>query len=355
MRILLYLLVMIGSLTACGITQEQLDISMAGLDEKIDQLSQTMEEDRFQNQLILHRMRDSLQFYRDLIAELERENILLGKDSVDFEGLGALIKDYQQIEKANLILQAEKEEEEDALVLQRAFVENLLHSPSPTYSAKIQLFNNSFHAYIVNLEQINLQLFWKDGQGNKYKSLENLKSDIEKGPRQLLFATNAGMYTPNQDPQGLYVEHGKQIKPVDLRKEEYGNFYLKPNGVFLIDQQGSASVIESEQFTEYARNTRFATQSGPMLVSDGNIHPKFNKGSKNKYIRSGVGIISPKKLVFIISNEPVNFFDFASLFRDYFGCQNALYLDGAISQMYLPELGRHELGGNFGPLIGIVK
>ena len=355
MRTLLYFLTLLIFLTGCGITQEQLDSSVARLDKKIERLNSTLEEDRYQNQVLLQRMRDSVRFYQNLMTELERQNVLLGYDSVDFRKLGSLLQDYQQIENANQTLRTERKTRNDSLMLQKAFIRDLLHSPSPTYSAEVRMFNNSFHAYIVNLEQTNLQLFWKNGQGKKYKSLENLRLDIEQGPRKLLFAINAGMYTPSQDPQGLYIEHGRQLRPIDLQKDLYGNFYLKPNGVFLIDQQGSASVVLSEQFADFSKNTLFATQSGPMLVIDGKIHPKFTLGSKNKYIRSGVGIINPKKVVFIISNEPVNFYDFASLFRDYFGCQNALYLDGAISQMYLPELGRKELGGNFGPLIGIVR
>jgi uncharacterized protein YigE (DUF2233 family) len=90
-----------------------------------------------------------------------------------------------------------------------------------------------------------------------------------------------------------------------------------------------------------------------MLVINGNLHPKFNKGSSNTNIRSGVGITATGQVIFAISDKPVNFYDFATLFRDGLHCANALYLDGAISQMYLPNSRRMDLGGDFGPIVSV--
>ena len=129
---------------------------------------------------------------------------------------------------------------------------------------------------------------------------------------------------------------------------------MKPNGVFLISNQG-ASIVESSKFRATNASVKVATQSGPMLIQRGQIHPAFREGSANKYIRSGVGILSNQEIVFAISNEPVNFYDFAKLFQEHFGCHDALYLDGAISEMYLPALERFDLGGNFGPMIAITE
>jgi uncharacterized protein YigE (DUF2233 family) len=36
-----------------------------------------------------------------------------------------------------------------------------------------------------------------------------------------------------------------------------------------------------------------------------------------------------------VSETPVNFHTFGRLFRDELGCQDALYLDGSISQIYV--------------------
>lgn len=220
---------------------------------------------------------------------------------------------------------------------------------------RIKRFNNSFDYYIVDLEKSNLSLFWKTTKGDKYMSMRKLRNKLRQNKQTLIFATNAGMYTPNNDPQGLYVENRKKMIALDSAKKGYGNFYMQPNGIFLIDTTHKAQVITTPEFKKLEKKTLFATQSGPMLLTKGKMNPHFNKGSKNKYVRSGVGVISPTKLVFIISNRPVNFYDFATLFKENFGCKDALYLDGAISQMYLPELGRKQLGGSFGPIIGIVK
>jgi uncharacterized protein YigE (DUF2233 family) len=85
-----------------------------------------------------------------------------------------------------------------------------------------------------------------------------------------------------------------------------------------------------------------------MLVTKGKIHPRFASASANKTIRSGVWIIDEDKIVFIISGQPVNFYDFATLFKEKFGCRNALYLDCAISKMYLHELNLKELDNTIG-------
>lgn len=218
----------------------------------------------------------------------------------------------------------------------------------------VKAYNNEFDTYVVDLEESEFGLFWKDGKGKKYRNIQSLDKDLRKEDKLLIFATNAGMYDPKQNPQGLYVENGQTFKKLDLQGKKRGNFYLKPNGVFLIDTFNRASVVVSEDFKKYQKKTHFATQSGPMLLINGKIHPAFKPNSKNKYIRSGVGVRADGKVVFIISNKPVCFYDFAELFLKE-GCQDALYLDGTISKMYLPSLNRFEMGGNFGGMIGVYK
>lgn len=164
--------------------------------------------------------------------------------------------------------------------------------------------------------------------------------------------TNAGMYTPTQAPVGLYIENGIEMVSLNTSNCD-GNFCLKPNGVFYTDKNGP-HVTASENFENETVNKQvhYATQSGPMLVIDGKLHPAFNATSTSPYIRSGVGIDSTGKTVFAISNQPVNFHAFATLFKDVFACKNALYLDGAISLMYLHNI-RNDRGGKFGPMISV--
>jgi len=127
---------------------------------------------------------------------------------------------------------------------------------------------------------------------------------------------------------------------------------LKPNGVFLVDKKSNAKIVVSEKYPK-EKDVKFATQSGPMLLIDGKVHPKFTDGSKNKLPRNGVGIISPTKVVFAISDDDTNFFDFAMLFKEQFKCENALFLDGNVSRMYIPKLKRFEKSGEFGVIIGV--
>ncbi len=224
-------------------------------------------------------------------------------------------------------------------------------------AGQVTFKGQKFDYYIANTKNCKIQLFWRDETDNKpYLSLKNLRLDLETNDKKLVFASNAGMYLSDNSPQGLFVQNGVEIVPVDKKKDGYGNFYMQPNGIFYLDAADIARVLTTEQYMKKKpKSVKFATQSGPMLLVEGIINSNFTRGSDNKNIRNGVGIIDSNLVVFVISNERVNLYDFASLFKDQFKCQNALYLDGAISETYLPELARHQQGGNFGPMIGIFK
>lgn len=245
-------------------------------------------------------------------------------------------------------------------VAQKVIAEKLPKSATGRLPVKISLFKSLFSAYVVDpqLNRNKIKIYWKDEQQEKYKSLGRLKTKLERnGGANLVFAMNGGMYMPNQDPQGLLVLDGEQKKAIDLKKDGYGNFYMQPNGVFLIDKAGKPHVVKSTDYHKYAAMAKYATQSGPALVTDGVFNPSFNQWSPNTNIRNGVGVTRDGKMVFIITKYPVNLFDFATMFRDVFDCPNALYLDGAISKMYCPELNytkQRDLGGRFGPIIGIL-
>ncbi len=215
---------------------------------------------------------------------------------------------------------------------------------------RITFKGQEFDTYVVDVRRHPIQMFWKDRNSQIYGSLGNLKAELGIEGKKLLFATNGGMFTPNQNPVGLYIENNELHEILDTSRGN-GNFYLKPNGVFSVDSE-RAYVQETFGYTGISK---FATQSGPMLVINGKLHPAFREGSKNSYLRSGVGLISPHKVVFAISREKCNFYDFGSLFKEHFKCKNALYLDGAISKMYCPDLDRHEGGGSFGVIIGITN
>ncbi|MEO6348377.1 MAG: phosphodiester glycosidase family protein, partial [Aquaticitalea sp.] len=167
------------------------------------------------------------------------------------------------------------------------------------------------------------------------------------------FAVNGGMFNKNHAPQGLYIENTVRLSELDTLCTGYGNFYLQPNGVFYLTNDGKPIICTTENFHNNS-NIRYATQSGPMLVIDSQIHPKFKTDSENMHIRNGVGILPNGDLLFVMSKKIINFYDFASYFKEN-GCENALYLDGYVSRTYLPEKKWIQNGSGFGVIIAEIK
>jgi uncharacterized protein YigE (DUF2233 family) len=189
---------------------------------------------------------------------------------------------------------------------------------------------------------------------NKYQSLNHA---YKEHSQDYLMLTNAGMFHPRGIPVGLFVEDNMELVGLNF-DEDRGNFFLLPNGVFFISCDNVAGVLETTQFRDsiYNKGTalKLATQSGPMLVIDSVHHPRFNKNSPNTYIRSGVGVTADQKIIFILSEEVVNLYTFASIFLEK-GCKNALYLDGAISDMYIKDQKDdiNNFATRYGPVIGV--
>ena len=194
----------------------------------------------------------------------------------------------------------------------------------------------------VDLERRAVTLHWKRPDGEAHENISRLKRWLEGQGQTLLFATNAGIYARDHTPLGLHVEGGEELRALN-RGSGWGNFALKPNGVFYIDGEG-AHVVETERYRELDPAPEVATQSGPLLVIDGALHPRFLVDATSKYIRNGVGVRTAHEVVFAISRQPVIFHDFGTLFQEKLGCENALYLDGSLSAMYAPFAGRHDGG-----------
>lgn len=213
--------------------------------------------------------------------------------------------------------------------------------------------NELFVGHTVDIRKQNLKFFWKNDNGVGYGNFLRLKQSLKSKGQKLTFAMNGGMYLKDRSPQGLYIEHGEVLSKLNTVKEAYGNFYLQPNGVFAIYKNNTAKITVSSQF-KLTEDIKYATQSGPMLVIDGKTHSKFTKGSKNVHIRNGVGILPNGQLLFVISSKEVNLYDFAQYFKEQ-KCKNALYLDGFVSRMYLPEKEWTQTDGNFGVIIAEIE
>ncbi|HEX8613946.1 MAG TPA: phosphodiester glycosidase family protein [Telluria sp.] len=209
-----------------------------------------------------------------------------------------------------------------------------------------------FTVVTVDPARQDLRLFLNDDAGQPFKGFARLQQWLQARKQHLVFAVNAGMYHPGFAPVGLHVKDGNELAPLNLADGK-GNFFMKPNGVFMLGKGGPA-VVEASAYAAQARDVRLATQSGPMLVIDGKLHPRFDPESPSRYVRNGVGVLDGKA-VFVISNVPVTFHELATYFRDTLHCKNALYLDGSISSLFSSELGRADAGAPLGPILGVVE
>ncbi|MAK61148.1 MAG: hypothetical protein CMK09_09245 [Ponticaulis sp.] len=205
-----------------------------------------------------------------------------------------------------------------------------------------------------------LRLFLNDESGAPYGEFDAINSALAEQDKTLIFAMNAGMYHEDRSPVGLYMENGEELAPLQTG-EGYGNFHLLPNGVFVIWQEDGLKgthVLETNAYQSRMAHdvVNYATQSGPMLVIDNELHPKFNPESTSFKRRNGVGIDEDfNRLYFVLSDGWVTFHAFASFFRDELGCENALYLDGSISRLYDKANDRSDIGPAMGPVVGVVR
>jgi uncharacterized protein YigE (DUF2233 family) len=192
-----------------------------------------------------------------------------------------------------------------------------------------------------------------DPAGRPLRSLAALEAHLGRRAGALLFAMNAGMYDEDGMPIGLYVEAGRQRRAINLR-DGPGNFHLKPNGVFAVDRAGRPSIVRSEQWRRRRPSeTGWATQSGPLLVIAGALHPRISANGESLNIRNGVGVSDRHTAWFAISEEPVSFGRFARFFRDALGCRDALFLDGTVSSLWHRRAGRQDAGYEIGPIAAV--
>ncbi|RYH09672.1 hypothetical protein EU800_12020 [Tropicimonas sp. IMCC6043] len=206
----------------------------------------------------------------------------------------------------------------------------------------------------LRADRDDIRLFHSDAAGDLLGSFQAIDSALESEGKHLSFAMNAGMYHDDRRPVGFYLENGQQLGPL-VTREGPGNFGLLPNGVFCI-MEGRAAVIESRAFESNPPDCRYATQSGPMLVIDGALHPRFLVDGTSRYIRNGVGVAADGVTVhFVISDNRVNFHSFGRLFRDLLETPNALYFDGKVSRLHAPGIGRSDSGFPLGPIVGAVE
>lgn len=215
----------------------------------------------------------------------------------------------------------------------------------------VRAFEGSrFVVCVVDALRHDVRLAARDAAGNYLRSFQALEAFLGPEAQRVRFAMNAGMYDDRGAPIGLYISDGDEAHALSLT-EGPGNFHMKPNGVFWQDADGDMHVDTSEQFAPARPLARLATQSGPMLVIDGELHREFAHDGASRNIRNGVGVRDANTAYFVLSSGPVSFGRFARCFRDELGCPNALFLDGAVSSLWRPETGQRDDTHALGPMI----
>lgn len=188
--------------------------------------------------------------------------------------------------------------------------------------------------------------------GATYRSLKAMSEDRQA--TNVAFAMSGGMFNEDGSPLGYFVERSARLEEVNTGNGS-GDFYSKPNGIFY----GTGDEWQVRATPDFLENVRrrpgFGTQSGPMLVIDGALHPDILPDGPERVIRNGVGIDREGRAHFVISNAPLSFGRLARYFRDELQVRNALYLDGEHAGLWDPASGRLDEGGPIGPMIVVEK
>lgn len=202
--------------------------------------------------------------------------------------------------------------------------------------------------YDARTQDFRLMLDASDGWPLRH--LPALAHDLGEAKSRVRFAMNAGMYDRAGQPLGLYIEDGLQRRDINFNGGS-GNFFLHPAGVFSQGKGGELRVETIDAYRKRGGLPRFATQSGPMLLIDGKLHPKIQPNGTSRHYRNGVGVVDAQTAWFVISETRVSLGMFARFFRDELHCTDALYLDGAVSSLWHPGGGRMDANYALGPLL----
>lgn len=214
-------------------------------------------------------------------------------------------------------------------------------STAPINVQRFDIAHNRYRAVIVDPARVDVRLRWMAPGGRPLGDLESARRQVRAEGKRFWMAMNSGIYSSRYTPLGLHVEEGQALGPLNQSStpppgERDGNFFLTPNGVFMIDN-GRARIMETGAFARSGARPRFASQSGPILIANGRLTRAASNSVRRETTRNGVGIDGAGRVVFLIADDSVSIATFATVFREKMGCTTALYFDGSISGMIIGD------------------
>lgn len=318
-----------------------------------------------QNQLVFLITKNEMK-YLDFAKVMKKEYkcisaTLLQVDNLSFYNKNTNEKNGIGNENAIFIVSKKNDDAKDDIEKEEDVVDKLKKTTIKPIGNQINRYTFLNKKYVVCKIEKSNQLILSNPLKiiNNKDKFHTIHNQITNNNKKHVFSMNAGMYDNEQRPIGLYINNGEQKHELNIRKGGYGNFYgLPPNGVFIINDSGKSEVVTTDGFLKnYNPNkVNLATQSGPMMVINGKFNVAFNEGSPNLNIRNGIGVTNKGTVYMVISEEPVNFYEFSQLFRDVLKCDNALYLDGVVSQYFSPKV-NEEIHNSLpiGPIISVMN
>ena len=188
--------------------------------------------------------------------------------------------------------------------------------------------------------------------GTNFRSLSAFAKSRDR--LTIAFAVNAGMFDDAGNPIGYFVQSSDRKHELNTA-DGPGNFHMKPNGVFYGTGDHWAIRTADDFKANVTDRPDFGTQSGPMLVVNGKLHPEITQDGPSRAIRNAVGIDGEGRAHFVISSAPISFGKLARFYRDELKVKNALYLDGSVSQLWNPATERLDGGEAIGPILVVER
>ena len=111
---------------------------------------------------------------------------------------------------------------------------------------------------------------------------------------------NAGIYSMDNTPAGLWIEHGKELNAFQIQNQAKGNFHVQPNGVFAI-AKSKPYILTTAAYQKSKLKPDFALQSGPMLIIHGKMNPQFRAGLESYHKRNAVCLTKQNELLFLMT------------------------------------------------------